>query len=133
MYLCIDMFVCLYVCVRALLCVCIYVTLCFSECKCFRVCVSFRLFVAALVIVSVAWIPLIIRFQEGQLFMYIQAVTGYIAPPICSVFLLAIFVPRLNERVRLCLSFSRSHLPHNTHTHTSSSLCVYISADVNLK
>lgn len=124
MYLCIDMFACLYVCVRALLCVCIYVTLCISECKCFRVCVSFRLFVAALVIVSVAWIPLIIRFQEGQLFMYIQAVTGYIAPPICSVFLLAIFVPRLNERVRLCLSFS----PPSPliYTHTPPLLCVFI-------
>ncbi|XP_076447023.1 sodium/mannose cotransporter SLC5A10-like [Babylonia areolata] len=57
-----------------------------------------RLFVLVLVIVSVAWIPLIVGSQEGQLFMYIQAVTGYIAPPICSIFLLAIFVPRINER-----------------------------------
>ena len=28
-----------------------------------------------------------------------QAVTGYIAPPLCVVFLLAVFVPRINEQV----------------------------------
>ena len=52
-----------------------------------------------LVGISVAWIPLIQNSQEGQLFLYIQAVTGYLAPPICSVFLLAVFVPRINEQV----------------------------------
>nr|KAG5696254.1 hypothetical protein BaRGS_019956 [Batillaria attramentaria] len=56
-----------------------------------------RLFVVVLVIISVAWIPLIVGSQQGQLFIYIQAVTGYVAPPICSIFLLAIFVPRINE------------------------------------
>ncbi|XP_070198208.1 sodium/mannose cotransporter SLC5A10-like [Littorina saxatilis] len=57
-----------------------------------------RLFVVVLVIISVAWIPLIVGSQKGQLFIYIQAVTGYVAPPICSIFLLAIFVPRINEK-----------------------------------
>lgn len=57
-----------------------------------------RVFVVILVVISVAWIPLIVGFQGGQLFLYIQAVTGYVAPPICSIFLLAIFVPRINEK-----------------------------------
>ena len=59
----------------------------------------FRLFVTVLVVISVAWIPLIVGSQRGQLFIYIQAVTGYVAPPICSIFLLAMLVPRVNETV----------------------------------
>ncbi|KAK7098058.1 hypothetical protein V1264_004946 [Littorina saxatilis] len=56
-----------------------------------------RLFVVVLVAVSITWIPLIVGSQKGQLFIYIQAVTGYVAPPICSIFLMALFVPRINE------------------------------------
>ena len=52
-----------------------------------------------LVGIGVAWIPLIQNSQQGQLFLYIQAVTGYLAPPICAVFLLAVFVPQVNEQV----------------------------------
>jgi len=52
-----------------------------------------------LVGVSVAWIPLIKSAQGADLFIYIQAVTGYIAPPICVLFLLAVLVPRINEEV----------------------------------
>lgn len=61
----------------------------------------YRIFVAVLVGVSVAWIPLVKAAQGGQLFIYIQAVTGYIAPPLCSVFLLAVLVPRINEEVTI--------------------------------
>ena len=56
-----------------------------------------------LVGVSIAWVPLIKSAQGAQLFIYIQAVTGYIAPPVCIVFLLAVFVPRINEQVRVFL------------------------------
>lgn len=59
--------------------------------------ISGRIFVAVLVGISVAWIPLVKSAQGGQLFIYIQAVTGYIAPPVCSVFLLAVLIPRVNE------------------------------------
>lgn len=38
--------------------------------------------------------------QSGQLFDYIQSVSSYLAPPIASVFLLAVFVKRVNETVR---------------------------------
>lgn len=64
-----------------------------------------RVFVAVLVGISVAWIPLVKSAQGGQLFIYIQAVTGYIAPPLCSVFLLAVLVPRINEEVCLICCF----------------------------
>lgn len=57
-----------------------------------------RVFVVVLVGVSVAWIPLIMQSQGGQLFFYIQAVTGYIAPPISAIFILAVSVPRINEK-----------------------------------
>ncbi|KAJ8300584.1 hypothetical protein KUTeg_022103, partial [Tegillarca granosa] len=57
-----------------------------------------RIFVVILVGISIAWIPLIQAAQQGQLFIYIQAVTGYIVPPVCAVFLLAVFVPRVNEK-----------------------------------
>ncbi|KAH9502755.1 hypothetical protein Btru_069709 [Bulinus truncatus] len=56
-----------------------------------------RLFIIVMVGISIAWIPLIMNSQEGQLFMYIQSVTGYIAPPISAIFVLAVFVPRVNE------------------------------------
>jgi len=59
----------------------------------------FRVFIVFLVGVSVAWIPLIKSAQGADLFIYIQAVTGYIAPPICVLFLLAVLVPRINEEV----------------------------------
>lgn len=56
-----------------------------------------RIFVLFLVAVSIVWIPIIQASQGSQLFNYIQSITSYLAPPICSVYLLAIFWPRTNE------------------------------------
>merc|ERR1719153_994134 len=56
-----------------------------------------RVFVLVLVGVSIVWIPIIQVSQGSQLFNYIQAITSYLAPPICAVYLLAIFWPRTNE------------------------------------
>jgi Na+/proline symporter len=56
-----------------------------------------RAFVLVLVVVSIVWIPIINAAQGSQLFVYIQSITSYLAPPICSVYLLAIFWPRTNE------------------------------------
>ncbi|GFO30752.1 sodium/glucose cotransporter 2 [Plakobranchus ocellatus] len=68
-----------------------------------------RIFVVVLVGVSIVWIPLIMQSQGGQLFFYIQAVTGYIAPPISAIFILAVSMPRINEKtvglIRLVLDF----------------------------
>uniref|UniRef100_A0A669B2A1 Sodium/glucose cotransporter 2 n=1 Tax=Oreochromis niloticus TaxID=8128 RepID=A0A669B2A1_ORENI len=47
--------------------------------------------------VSICWIPVVQAAQSGQLFDYIQSVSSYLAPPIAAVFLLAVFVKRVNE------------------------------------
>ncbi|KAL4218732.1 hypothetical protein ACF0H5_021320 [Mactra antiquata] len=56
-----------------------------------------RLFVVVLVIVSIVWIP-VLRHTGTQLYVYIQEVSSFLQPPICCIFLMAIFWPRLNER-----------------------------------
>lgn len=56
-----------------------------------------RLFVLFLVVVSIVWIPIINASQGSQLFVYIQSITSYLAPPICAIYLLAMFWPRCNE------------------------------------
>ncbi|XP_023340266.1 LOW QUALITY PROTEIN: sodium/glucose cotransporter 4-like [Eurytemora carolleeae] len=56
-----------------------------------------RVFVLFLVGVAIVWIPIIQASQGSQLFNYIQAITSYLAPPICAIYLLAIFWPRTNE------------------------------------
>uniref|UniRef100_A0A8C8VEU5 Solute carrier family 5 member 9 n=1 Tax=Pelusios castaneus TaxID=367368 RepID=A0A8C8VEU5_9SAUR len=56
-----------------------------------------RVFVLILVVISIFWIPIIQTSNSGQLFDYIQAITSYLAPPITSLFILAIFCKRINE------------------------------------
>ncbi|XP_052031571.1 sodium/glucose cotransporter 4 [Apodemus sylvaticus] len=56
-----------------------------------------RLFVVFLVLISILWIPIIQSSNSGQLFDYIQSITSYLAPPITSLFLLAIFCKRVTE------------------------------------
>ncbi|XP_046584860.1 sodium/glucose cotransporter 4-like [Haliotis rubra] len=57
-----------------------------------------RVFILVLVGVSILWIPVLQAAQGGQLFNYIQAVTGYFAPPVLSLFLCAILWGRTNEK-----------------------------------
>eukprot|EP00092_Neocalanus_flemingeri_P006236 GFUD01006710.1.p1 GENE.GFUD01006710.1~~GFUD01006710.1.p1 ORF type:complete len:708 (+),score=187.08 GFUD01006710.1:236-2125(+) len=56
-----------------------------------------RMFVVVLLVVSIAWIPIINSYKESQLFHYIQAVSNFLCPPITAVFLIALFWPRMNE------------------------------------
>uniref|UniRef100_A0A3Q3WAZ7 Sodium/glucose cotransporter 2 n=1 Tax=Mola mola TaxID=94237 RepID=A0A3Q3WAZ7_MOLML len=56
-----------------------------------------RVWVLCIVAISICWIPVVQAAQSGQLFDYIQSVSSYLAPPIASVFLLAVFVKRVNE------------------------------------
>ncbi|NXH35968.1 SC5AA protein, partial [Myiagra hebetior] len=51
-----------------------------------------------LVALSVVWIPILQSSSGGQLYVYIQAVTSYLAPPVTAVFILAVFWPRANEQ-----------------------------------
>ncbi|CAF5218361.1 unnamed protein product, partial [Rotaria magnacalcarata] len=56
-----------------------------------------RIFTLVLVGISILWIPIISAAQGGKLFDYIQSVTSFLAPPICSIYVLAIFWKRINE------------------------------------
>lgn len=67
------------------------------------------MFVLALVGVSILWIPMIQAAQGSQLFIYIQNITSYLSPPVCAVYMVAIFVPRVNEQVRSTFILSLSH------------------------
>lgn len=52
-----------------------------------------------LVVVSVVWIPILQSANSGQLYVYIQSVTSYLAPPVTAVFTMAVFWKRTNEQV----------------------------------
>ncbi|KAJ3592580.1 hypothetical protein NHX12_007707 [Muraenolepis orangiensis] len=56
-----------------------------------------RLFVVVMVGISIAWVPVIIEMQGGQMYLYIQEVAGYLTPPIAALFLLGVFWKRCNE------------------------------------
>ncbi|RWS08778.1 Sodium/myo-inositol cotransporter-like protein [Dinothrombium tinctorium] len=56
-----------------------------------------RAFVVVMVLISILWIPVIEEMQGGQIFIYIQAISAYLAPPIATVFVLAVMWTRMNE------------------------------------
>uniref|UniRef100_A0A8C5WB09 Sodium/mannose cotransporter SLC5A10 n=1 Tax=Leptobrachium leishanense TaxID=445787 RepID=A0A8C5WB09_9ANUR len=57
-----------------------------------------RIVTVVLVAISVVWIPILQSANSGQLYVYIQSVTSYLAPPVTAVFALAIFWKRTNEQ-----------------------------------
>ncbi|KAG2456683.1 sodium/myo-inositol cotransporter [Polypterus senegalus] len=56
-----------------------------------------RLFVVFMVVVSIAWVPVIVEMQGGQMYLYIQEVADYLTPPVAALFLLGVFWKRCNE------------------------------------
>lgn len=56
-----------------------------------------RISTGVVVILGLLWIPLI-EYISSELYIYLQSVQGYIAPPIAAVFLLGIFMKRVNAR-----------------------------------
>ena len=56
-----------------------------------------RVTTVLLVFLGLAWIPFM-KYVSPQLYIYLQSVQAYIAPPIAAVFLLGILFPRLNGR-----------------------------------
>ncbi|KAJ8284070.1 hypothetical protein COCON_G00029200, partial [Conger conger] len=56
-----------------------------------------RIVTVILVVISVVWIPILQSANSGQLFVYIQSVTSYLAPPVTAIFVLAVFWKRTNE------------------------------------
>ncbi|XP_077982748.1 sodium/myo-inositol cotransporter-like [Glandiceps talaboti] len=57
-----------------------------------------RLFVCVMVVVGIAWVPVVKETQGGQVFIYIQEITDYFAPPVAATFLIAILWKRCNEK-----------------------------------
>lgn len=57
--------------------------------------------VAVMTGISILWIPVIQNVQGGQLFMYIQAVTAYLSPPIAGIYVIALFWRRATETVSI--------------------------------
>ena len=51
-----------------------------------------------LIVISILWIPIIQEAQGSRLFDYIQSITSFLAPPVCAIYVLAIFVKRVNEQ-----------------------------------
>ena len=62
-----------------------------------------RVFIVVMTGVAVAWVPVVKEIQGGQVFIYIQEITNYLAPPVATVFLMAIFFHFVNEQVRALL------------------------------
>ncbi|HEX3034508.1 MAG TPA: sodium:solute symporter [Thermodesulfobacteriota bacterium] len=54
-----------------------------------------RIATGAVVVIGLLWIPFM-KYISSQLYIYLQSVQGYIAPPIAACFLLGIFLSRLN-------------------------------------
>ncbi|EDO46200.1 predicted protein, partial [Nematostella vectensis] len=61
-----------------------------------------RVVVLILVGVSLVWLPIIQGALGSQLFVYIQTIQSYLAPPITMTFGLGILWPRLTEAGALC-------------------------------
>jgi len=55
-----------------------------------------RIVTVTMVVIGLLWIP-VIRGSEG-LYVYLQSVQGYLAPPIFTVFFLGVFMKRLNGK-----------------------------------
>ncbi|XP_064413152.1 sodium/myo-inositol cotransporter-like [Latimeria chalumnae] len=56
-----------------------------------------RVFVVFMVVVSIAWVPIIVEMQGGQMYLYIQEVADYLTPPVAALFILGVIWKRCNE------------------------------------
>jgi SSS family solute:Na+ symporter len=54
-----------------------------------------RMATGVLLVISLVWIP-VMSLISDVLYVYLQKVQGYMAPPIFAVFFLGLFIPRLN-------------------------------------
>jgi SSS family solute:Na+ symporter len=56
-----------------------------------------RIATASVVLLGTLWIP-VMKGISDTLYQYLQSVQSYLAPPIAAVFLLGVFVPRINGK-----------------------------------
>src|SRR5690606_30139473 len=57
-----------------------------------------RIATCVVVVLGLAWIPVMPLISRGGLYQYLQSVQSYLAPPITAVFLLGLFHSRINTR-----------------------------------
>ncbi len=57
-----------------------------------------RVATTIIVLLGMAWIPVMYKVAGGGLYLYLQSVQGYLAPPITAVFLLGLFWKRINSK-----------------------------------
>ncbi|XP_072036897.1 sodium/myo-inositol cotransporter 2-like [Amphiura filiformis] len=57
-----------------------------------------RVFIVVLLAISILWIPIVQSSQSGQLFIYIQSLQSYFAPPIFICFVMGVAWRRVNEK-----------------------------------
>jgi SSS family solute:Na+ symporter len=57
-----------------------------------------RIATAIIVLLGMAWIPLMKSLSKSSLYDYLQSVQSYLAPPIAAVFLFGVFFKRLNAK-----------------------------------
>ncbi|XP_071952865.1 sodium/mannose cotransporter SLC5A10-like, partial [Antedon mediterranea] len=57
-----------------------------------------RVSTVVLVIVSILWLPVVEKYGTGELFVYVQSMVSYFAPPLFATFLIAVFWTRANEQ-----------------------------------
>jgi len=57
-----------------------------------------RMATTIIVLLGMAWIPVMYKVAGGGLYQYLQSVQGYLAPPITAVFLLGLFWKRINSK-----------------------------------
>src|SRR6478736_529063 len=95
-----------------------------------------RVSTVVLVGLGLAWIPFM-KYISPQLFIYLQSVQAYIAPPIAACFLLGVLNPRLNGQgalsalwVGFVLGFARLLLELDK-SHLTQGGALYWYADIN--
>ena len=59
-----------------------------------------------IVILGIAWIPIMEKIGGGVMYQYLQNVQAYIAPPVTTVFLLGIIWKRVNSQASIVTLFS---------------------------
>jgi len=60
----------------------------------------------AIVVLGIAWIPIMEKIGGGVMYQYLQNVQAYIAPPVTTVFLLGIIWKRVNAQAAIVTLFS---------------------------
>lgn len=75
--------------------------------------------------ISILWIPVVQAMQGGQLYIYIQAVSAYLAPPIATVYLMAVLWEGANEMVNFAKQLL--YITSSTQCESLLTFCIYIN------